>query len=136
MTFVNFVYWTNFLHHLLALAWSCFSSVRMVSFWVQVRSTVLFFVSFSSICPPCCVPVDICALSPSLVFSSMVTGGYYFGKFVYSFGGYSDCAMLYSSLLISKRCFIQTQLYSSLLPKLYDKVSFALNWQVFNKRTS
>ena len=136
MFFVIFIYWTNFLHHMLALAWSCFSSVGMVSFWVQIRSTVLFFVSFGSSRPPCCVPADVCVFSLSLVFSSMLNGNF-FVEFTSSFEGYADCAMLYSNSMMFKRdVFIQTHFYSSLVPKLFDKVSSALNWQVFIKRTS
>ena len=43
--------------------------------------------------------------------------------------------LLYSNSMMFKRdVFIQTQLYSSLVPKLFEKVSSALSWQVFNKK--
>ena len=66
-SFVILVYCTNFRHHMFALVQSCFSSVGMVSFCVQVCSTVLFIVSLGGGCSPGCDPVIIMFLSPFLV---------------------------------------------------------------------
>ena len=67
MSFVIFLYWTNFHifgHHIFALVWSCFPNVGMVSFCVLVRSAVLLIVSLVSSCLRECdsAPTSMCFL--------------------------------------------------------------------------
>ena len=49
--------------------------------------------------------------------------------------GYKNkLVMLYSSSLVKRDTFIQTQLYSSLMLIFYDRIPSVLSGQVFNKR--